>query len=90
MGLHIVLFEPEIPANTGNIGRTCLATNTTLHLVHPLGFSLDEKMVRRAGLDYWEKVDIVEHDSMEDLYKKYSTGIFLLYRKLWNEILYRL
>ncbi|TXL63953.1 tRNA (uridine(34)/cytosine(34)/5-carboxymethylaminomethyluridine(34)-2'-O)-methyltransferase TrmL [Cerasibacillus terrae] len=76
MGLHIVLFEPEIPANTGNIGRTCLATNTTLHLVHPLGFSLDEKMVRRAGLDYWEKVDIVEHDSMEDLYKKYSTGIF--------------
>ena len=76
MGLHIVLYQPEIPANTGNIARTCLATNTTLHLIHPLGFSTDDKMLRRAGLDYWHDVHILEYDSMEQLYAKYKTGIF--------------
>lgn len=76
VSLHVVLFEPEIPANTGNIGRTCLATGTTLHLIHPLGFSTDSKMVRRAGLDYWEHVDVKEYDSIEDLYKTFPEGSF--------------
>ena len=58
MGLHVVLVHPEIHWNTGNAGRTCLATGATLHLVEPLGFSLDEKQVKRAGLDYWEHVDL--------------------------------
>ena len=64
LSFHIVLVEPEIPQNTGNIARTCAATNTTLHLVKPLGFSIDEKSVRRAGLDYWRYVDVVVHDSL--------------------------
>ncbi|MEI3607133.1 tRNA (uridine(34)/cytosine(34)/5-carboxymethylaminomethyluridine(34)-2'-O)-methyltransferase TrmL [Pseudogracilibacillus sp. SE30717A] len=76
MGLHIVLYQPEIPANTGNIARTCLATNTSLHLIHPLGFSTDDKMLRRAGLDYWNDVTIHEYDSINELYKKYEKGIF--------------
>lgn len=57
-GLNIVLFEPEIPANTGNIGRTCVATGTTLHLIEPLGFRLDEKSIKRAGMDYWEHLNV--------------------------------
>jgi tRNA (cytidine/uridine-2'-O-)-methyltransferase len=57
VGIHVVLVHPEIHWNTGNAGRTCLATGTTLHLVEPLGFSLDERQVKRAGLDYWEHVD---------------------------------
>ncbi|WP_068675642.1 tRNA (uridine(34)/cytosine(34)/5-carboxymethylaminomethyluridine(34)-2'-O)-methyltransferase TrmL [Oceanobacillus sp. Castelsardo] len=76
MSLHVVLYQPEIPANTGNIGRTCLATDTTLHLIRPLGFSTDDKMVRRAGLDYWQNVDIHEHDSLDELYDKYPEGEF--------------
>lgn len=60
---HVVLHEPEIPNNTGNIGRTCVATACRLHLIHPLGFSLDEKARRRAGLDYWPRVDLREHES---------------------------
>lgn len=62
---HIVLFEPRIPANTGNIARTCAATNTTLHLIEPLGFSTDDKQLKRAGLDYWHDVDICYHASLE-------------------------
>ncbi len=58
MSIHVVLVQPEIHWNTGNIGRTCLATGATLHLIEPLGFSLDEKQVKRAGLDYWEHVDL--------------------------------
>ncbi|WP_085992843.1 tRNA (uridine(34)/cytosine(34)/5-carboxymethylaminomethyluridine(34)-2'-O)-methyltransferase TrmL [Oceanobacillus senegalensis] len=76
MSLHVVLFQPEIPANTGNIGRTCLATDTTLHLIHPLGFSTDDKMLRRAGLDYWKNVDVREYNSMEELYERYPSGEF--------------
>lgn len=76
MSLHIVLYQPEIPANTGNIARTCLATDTTLHLIHPLGFSTDDKMLRRAGLDYWKNVDVHEYDSIEELYLKYPQGIY--------------
>ena len=56
--LNIVLHEPEIPANTGNIGRTCVATNTRLHLIEPLGFRLNEKNLKRAGMDYWEHLDV--------------------------------
>jgi tRNA (cytidine/uridine-2'-O-)-methyltransferase len=58
VGIHVVLVHPEIHWNTGNAGRTCLATNATLHLIEPLGFSLDEREVKRAGLDYWEHVDL--------------------------------
>lgn len=58
MGIHVVLVHPEIHWNTGNAGRTCLATGATLHLIEPLGFSLDEREVKRAGLDYWEHVDV--------------------------------
>lgn len=76
MSLHIVLYQPEIPANTGNIGRTCLATNATLHLIHPLGFSTDDKMLKRAGLDYWHDVDIKEYQSITELYQAYPEGNF--------------
>lgn len=61
MPLHVVLFQPEIPPNTGNIARTCAASGTVLHLIHPLGFKLDEKHLKRAGLDYWQEVTIHEH-----------------------------
>lgn len=64
--LNIVLFEPEIPANTGNIGRTCVATGTRLHLIEPLGFRLNEKSIRRAGMDYWEKLDVKRYLDYED------------------------
>lgn len=67
---HVVLVEPEIPQNTGNIARTCAATGCTLHLVEPLGFILDEKHVRRAGLDYWDKVQVVVHPTLEDVFSK--------------------
>ncbi|WP_019121773.1 tRNA (uridine(34)/cytosine(34)/5-carboxymethylaminomethyluridine(34)-2'-O)-methyltransferase TrmL [Brevibacillus massiliensis] len=63
MALHIVLHEPLIPANTGNIARTCAATGTHLHLIHPLGFSTDDRYLKRAGLDYWHAVSIHYHDS---------------------------
>ncbi len=59
--LHIVLHRPEIPPNTGNVGRLCVAIGARLHVVHPIGFSMDERAVRRAGLDYWRHVDLVEH-----------------------------
>jgi len=74
LSLHVVLYQPEIPANTGNIGRTCLATDTTLHLIRPLGFSTEDKMLRRAGLDYWKHVDVHEYDSVQELYEKYPEG----------------
>ncbi|ASN06650.1 tRNA (uridine(34)/cytosine(34)/5-carboxymethylaminomethyluridine(34)-2'-O)-methyltransferase TrmL [Virgibacillus necropolis] len=74
MSLHVVLFQPEIPANTGNIARTCLATDTTLHLIHPLGFSTEDKMLKRAGLDYWKHVDIHEYESIEEFYHTYPRG----------------
>lgn len=64
--LNIVLLEPEMPANTGNIGRTCVATNTRLHLIEPLGFRINDKMLKRAGLDYWDKLDVVVYDNFQD------------------------
>jgi tRNA (cytidine/uridine-2'-O-)-methyltransferase len=65
--LNVVLVEPEIPPNTGNVGRLCLATGSRLHLVKPLGFSLDDRALRRAGLDYWREVDVKLWDSLEDI-----------------------
>jgi len=72
MKLNIVMVEPEIPQNTGNIARTCAAIGAKLHLVHPLGFNISEKAVKRAGLDYWDKVEIEEHDSFEKFLEKYK------------------
>ena len=72
MKLNIVLVEPEIPQNTGNIARTCAATGAKLHLVHPLGFDISEKAVKRAGLDYWDKLEIEEHVSFEEFLSKYK------------------
>ena len=60
--MNIVLHEPEIPANTGNIGRTCTATGTSLHLIRPLGFHINDKMLKRAGMDYWDKLDVHYYD----------------------------
>lgn len=71
MPLHIVFVEPEIPPNTGNIARTCAATDTVLHLVEPLGFSIDDKAVRRAGLDYWPYVKLEVHESLDVFLDKY-------------------
>ena len=68
--LNIVLFEPEIPANTGNIGRTCVATGTKLHLIEPLGFKLNDKTVKRAGMDYWQHLDVTRYDDWEDFLEK--------------------
>ena len=68
--LNIVLHEPEIPANTGNIGRTCVATGTRLHLIEPLGFRLNEKAIKRAGMDYWEHLDVTRYLDYEDFLKK--------------------
>ena len=81
MALHVVLYQPEIPANTGNIARTCAATDTTLHLIRPLGFSTDDKMLKRAGLDYWEFVNVVYHDSLEELFEAYENGKFFFFTK---------
>lgn len=64
--LNIVLYEPEIPANTGNIGRTCVATGTRLHLIEPLGFRLNEKSLQRAGMDYWDQLDVTRYIDYED------------------------
>lgn len=68
--MNIVLFEPEMPLNTGNIGRTCVATNTRLHLIEPLGFKLNEKAIRRAGLDYWDKLDVTVYCDYQDFLDK--------------------
>lgn len=70
--LHIVLVEPEIPPNTGNIARTCAATGTKLHLVKPLGFSIDDRSLKRAGLDYWPYVDLEVHESLDDFLAAYE------------------
>ncbi len=70
MNINIVLHQPEIPPNTGNIGRLCAATGTKLHLIHPLGFDISEKAVKKAGMDYWEKIQVFEYDSFEDFVAK--------------------
>ena len=74
--LNIVLIEPEIPQNTGNIARTCAATGARLHLVGPMGFKITDKQVKRAGLDYWDKLDISYYDSTEEFFEKNQDGTF--------------
>ncbi len=90
--LNIVLLEPEIPANTGNIGRTCVATNTRLHLIEPLGFKLDEKSLRRAGMDYWKDLDVTTYINYEDfLAKNPGAKIYMATtkaQKVYTEISY--
>ncbi|MDK2835852.1 MAG: tRNA (cytidine/uridine-2-O-)-methyltransferase [Thermosediminibacterales bacterium] len=76
MPLNVVLVEPEIPQNTGNIARTCAATGSVLHLVRPLGFSTDDKHLKRAGLDYWKLLEIYYYDSIDELFEKYPRGSF--------------
>ena len=74
MALHIVFVEPEIPPNTGNIARTCAATGTVLHLVKPLGFKIDDRSLKRAGLDYWPFVKPEAHESLDEFMQKYGDG----------------
>ncbi|RIX52978.1 tRNA (uridine(34)/cytosine(34)/5-carboxymethylaminomethyluridine(34)-2'-O)-methyltransferase TrmL [Paenibacillus nanensis] len=76
MAFHIVLVEPEIPANTGNIARTCAATGTHLHLVRPLGFDTDDRTLKRAGLDYWHSVKVHYHDSFQEVREAYPDADF--------------
>lgn len=83
--MNIVLFEPEIPANTGNIGRTCVATGTTLHLIEPLGFLLNEKSIKRAGLDYWSRLDVRRYINFSDfLQKNNNPKIYMATTKTTN------
>ena len=72
MKLNIVMCEPEIPQNTGNIARTCAATGSKLHLIYPLGFSISDRYLKRAGLDYWDKLEIEEHSSLDAFLEKYK------------------
>lgn len=78
MAFHIVLVEPEIPANTGNIARTCAATGAHLHLVRPLGFSTDDRYLKRAGLDYWYAVNLTYYDSFQEVRDRFPEGRFFL------------
>lgn len=91
--MNVVLVEPEIPPNTGNVARLCLATQSTLHLVGRLGFSLEDKHLKRAGLDYWELVSLKRHASLADLWRSDPNGRFLYVSKkatrLYTEIQYR-
>lgn len=77
--LNIVLIEPEIPQNTGNIARTCAATGAKLHLVGPMGFTITDKQVKRAGLDYWDKLDITYYDSTDEFFKINEGGEFFYF-----------
>lgn len=90
---HIVLVEPEIPQNTGNIARTCAATGCRLHLIRPLGFEVSDKYLKRAGLDYWQYVDIAYHDSIEELFALYPQGRFFFFStkaaKVHSDVCYR-
>jgi len=88
--MHIVLVEPEIPPNTGNVARTCVMTNTRLHLVEPLGFSLSEKEVRRSGLDYWRYLDLEVHPDFEELQKAYPANRFLYFSTQGEEYYYKI
>ncbi|WP_144463046.1 tRNA (uridine(34)/cytosine(34)/5-carboxymethylaminomethyluridine(34)-2'-O)-methyltransferase TrmL [Siminovitchia fortis] len=81
MAIHVVLYQPEIPANTGNIARTCAATDTFLHLIRPLGFSTDDKMLKRAGLDYWKYVNIKYHDSLDVFFAASRGGEYFFLTK---------
>lgn len=90
--LNIVLLEPEIPANTGNIGRTCVAAGARLHLIEPMGFNLDEKQIKRAGLDYWKYLDINTYKDFNDFLKKNPDAYIYMAttkaRKTYTEVRY--
>ncbi len=85
-GQHVVLVEPEIPQNTGNIARTCAVTGASLHLVKPLGFSVDEKSLKRAGLDYWEQLNFFIHEDFESLERELKGVSFFLMTKKTSKI----
>jgi len=90
--LNIVLYEPEIPANTGNIGRTCVATGTKLHLIEPLGFQLNEKAIKRAGMDYWKNLEVSRYMDWNDFLKKNTKASIYMAttkgRKVYTEVHY--
>ena len=92
MALNIVLLEPEMPANTGNIGRTCVATGTVLHLIEPLGFHLDDRSIKRAGMDYWHKLDVRRYINYEDFLEKNPGAIIYMAttkaRKVYTKVAY--
>jgi tRNA (cytidine/uridine-2'-O-)-methyltransferase len=93
MGFHIMLYQPEIPQNTGNIARTCAATNTSLHIIRPMGFRVDDKYLKRAGLDYWDKVNVQYYDSIEECMQQHATHRFFFVetngRKRYSEVEYQ-
>lgn len=90
--MNIVLLEPEIPANTGNIGRTCMATGSKLHLIKPLGFSVEDKYLKRSGLDYWDKIDVYYYENFNDFLEKNNNPIIFMAttkaKKTYAEISY--
>ena len=92
MALNIVLHQPEMPANTGNIGRTCCATGTVLHLIEPLGFHIDDKSVKRAGLDYWDKLDVRRYMNYDDFLEKNPDAVVYMAttkaRHVYTEVKY--
>lgn len=91
--MNIVLLEPEIPQNAGNIARTCAATKSTLHLIKPLGFSVDDKYLKRAGLDYWNLLDIYYYDNFDDFLKKNKYPVIFMAttksKKLYTDVQYQ-
>ena len=92
--MNIILYEPEMPANTGNIGRTCVATNTKLHLIEPLGFKLSEKHLVRAGLDYWDKLDVTVYCDYQDFLERNPDALEHMYfattkaHKVYSDVKY--
>ena len=76
MSFHVVLVEPEIPANTGNVARTCAVTGAQLHLVEPLGFSISDKQLKRAGLDYWPELNVQVHKSLDAFFERTAGGVY--------------
>ena len=90
--IHIVLVEPEIPQNTGNIARTCAATGASLHLIRPLGFAIDSAKLKRAGLDYWDSLDITYYDGLTDFFEKHPDSDFYCFtskaKRSYTEIQY--
>lgn len=91
--LNIVLFEPEIPANTGTIGRSCVLTNSSLHLIGPMGFSLDDRMVRRSGMGYWHEIDLHVYESYQDFVERNPSASPWMFTKrterFYHEVAYR-
>lgn len=92
MTLNIVLVEPQIPQNTGNIARTCAATGARLHIVKPMGFEIDDKKLKRAGLDYWYLLDITYYDNLTDFFEKNSDGRFFYFttkgKNIYSDVKY--